>query len=363
MDFKTLKDILTLADVIDIMKRLGVGDITPLQGQDGFICRTICHNNHGGSHKLYYYHNDQLFHCYTQCGSMDIIELVNKVKGYDSLNASMRYIATQLGIDVHSYGFNNTKEEMISDWSFINNLYKKRKTKSEINLPLVDESVLNKFQDIYFQTWIDEGISIETMRKYGIKYSSSQQQIIIPHRNEKGELIGIRARNLNEDFCEMFGKYLPYRDMKGKQYNHPLSLNLFGLNENIETIKKLKKIMIVESEKGVLQTETMYPNNNFTVALCGKNLSQWQIKKILELGVEEVIVALDKQYESNGDLEEKEWSKYIRKRIIAPLAPYVKTYVIWDKENILKYKESPTDVNKETLEHLMKNKIFVGCFK
>lgn len=249
MDFKTLKDILTLSDVIDIVKRLGVNEVTPLQQQDGFITETICHNVPGkGSHKLYYYHNDQLFHCYTQCGSMDIIELVNRIKGYNSLNTSMRFIATQLGIDMHSYGFNNSNSDMISDWSFINSLYKKKKTNSVINLPVLEETIMNKFQDIYPQIWIDEGISIKSMQKYGIKYSSSQQQIIIPHRNENGELIGIRARNLNEEVCEMFGKYLPYRDLKGNQYNHPLSLNLFGLNENKETIKRLRKIMICESE-------------------------------------------------------------------------------------------------------------------
>lgn len=363
MDFKTLKDILTLADVIDIMKRLGVGDITPLQGQDGFICRTICHNNHGGSHKLYYYHQDQIFHCYTQCGSMDIIELVNRVKGYNSLNTSMRFIATQLGIDIHSYGFNNSNSDMISDWSFINSLYKKKKTNSVINLPVLEETIMNKFQDIYPQIWIDEGISIKSMQKYGIKYSSSQQQIIIPHRNENGELIGIRARNLNEEVCEMFGKYLPYRDLKGNQYNHPLSLNLFGLNENKETIKRLRKIMICESEKGALQCDSIYKDNNFTVGLCGKNLSHWQIKKILSLGVEEVIIALDKQYEEIGSVEYNAWQKYIRERLIKPLAPYVKVYVLWDTDNILGYKESPTDKGREVLEELMRKKVFVGCYK
>lgn len=363
MDFKTLKDILTLSDIIDIVKRLGVNEVTPLQEQDGFITQTICHNTPGqGSHKLYYYHNDQIFHCYTECGSFDIIELVNKVKGYNSLSASMKYIATQLGIDTHSYGF-NTKQEMISDWSFINSLYKRKKTHSVINLPLVEESLLNRFQEIYSQDWIAEGISVETMKKYGIKYSSSQQQIIIPHRNEKGELIGIRARNLNEEYCDLYGKYLPYRDIRGVQYNHPLSLNLFGLDKNIETIKRLKKIMICESEKGCLQSDSFYNDNNFTVALCGKNLSQWQIKKILELGVEEVIIALDKQYEEVGSVEYNAWQKYIRDRIIKPLAPYVKTYVLWDEEGVLGYKESPTDKGKDVLEYLMKNKIFVGCFK
>ena len=76
-----------------------------------------------------------------------------------------------------------------------------------------------------------------------------------------------------------------------------------------------------------------------------------------------MIIALDKQYEEVGSVEYKSWQKYIRERIIKPLAPYVKVYVLWDEEGIIGYKDSPTDRGKETLEHLMRNKIFVGCFK
>ncbi len=56
--------------------------------------------------------------------------------------------------------------------------------------------------------------------------------------------------------------------------------------------------MLVEAEKSVFQTDTMFGEDNFTVALCGSN--QPIIKKgmILMLGVREVIVALDKQYET-----------------------------------------------------------------
>jgi hypothetical protein len=79
------------------------------------------------------------------------------------------------------------------------------------------------------------------------------------------------------------------------------------------------------------------------------------------LGVSEVIIGLDKQYKVLGDEEEDKWSKHIRKKIIAPLAPYVRVSVLWDTENLLPYKASPTDVNKETLLKLMDKKIYVGC--
>ena len=362
MEFEELKKMLTVSDNIDIVKRLGVKDILPLEDKEGFICETICHNLHGGSHKLYYYHEDKLFVCYSQCGSMDIIELVNKAKRYGSVSTASKYITTQLGIDVNSYGFNTAKESMISDWEFIDSMYEKKRTSSIMELQEFDIRPLNTLQNIYSQEWIDDHISIETMIKYNIQYDCRQQQIVIPHYDEKGRLIGVRGRNLNEEYADLYGKYLPYRDFYGEQYNHPLSLNMFGIDKNMEAIKRSKKIMIVEGEKSCMQCDSYFRDDNFTVALCGKNLSNWQINKIIDLGVEEVIIALDKQFPSLDSIECTEWAKYIRERIIKPLAPYMKVYILWDEWDILGYKDSPCDKGKEVLLEMMKRKKYVGTF-
>ncbi|MEG0737542.1 MAG: hypothetical protein RR441_11775 [Longicatena sp.] len=79
------------------------------------------------------------------------------------------------------------------------------------------------------------------------------------------------------------------------------------------------------------------------------------------LGVKEVIVALDKQYEDLDTDECKKWAKRIKENIITPLAPYLKVSVLWDTTGLLQYKDSPTDRGKETLLKLMDNKIYVGC--
>lgn len=354
---------LTLSDVMDLVKRLG-GSILPLHKQEGFITQTICHNTRGGSNKLYYYHEDKTFTCYTNCGSMDIIELVNRIKRYNNPHTAMMYIVTQLGIDINSYGFNAVStQDRISDWDFIDKLYTKKTFKSEIPIETVDEKVMGTLQKMYYQGWIDENISIPTMIKYGVMYDDTNQQIVIPHRNHKGDLIGIRARNLNEEKADRFGKYLPWIDSRWNQYVHALSLNLFGLYENMETIKRVKKIMIVESEKGVYQTDTYYGKDNFTVALCGKNLSPWHKDMILSLGVNEVIIALDKQYTEVDSLEYHEWCKYLRERIIKQLSPYVKVSVLMDRKDLLEHKDSPTDKGKEVLEQLMDDKIYVETYK
>lgn len=118
--------------------------------------------------------------------------------------------------------------------------------------------------------------------------------------------------------------------------------------------------MLVEAEKSVLQTDTMFGDKNFTVALCGSNLTDYQKGIILMLGVREVIVALDKQYETLDSDECKKWAKHIKDKIIDKLSAYVVVTVIWDTSNLLGYKDSPTDKGKETLLELMDNKIYVG---
>jgi hypothetical protein len=144
-------------------------------------------------------------------------------------------------------------------------------------------------------------------------------------------------------------------------YNHPLGLNLYGIHKNKDTIIKKKKVMIVESEKGVLQCASMFGiDNNFTLALCGcAKISKTQLKLLLSLGINEVIIGLDRQYEKTGDEGYNTWLKHLKTKIINPLLPYFKVYVLWDTNDLLGYKDSPTDKGKEVLLKLMKNKIYI----
>jgi hypothetical protein len=81
------------------------------------------------------------------------------------------------------------------------------------------------------------------------------------------------------------------------------------------------------------------------------------------LGVKEVIIALDKQYVDLDSEECKEWAEHIKKKIIIPLAPYFVVTVLWDTNNLLGYKDSPTDKGKDILLQLMDNKIYVGTLE
>jgi hypothetical protein len=361
MTAQELKDKLTEDDIKQLLIYMDA-DIT-YEDDDLWISTTVCH--HGNKSKLYYYKDSKSFHCYTECGQMDIIGLVKNYNGYsdDEFYKAINWICVKLNIsDESQFGFFGDKPEPLSDWQFINNYKRSSKHIGNYdNKELIpyDKKVLNLFQEMYYQEWINEGISVDTMKKYGILYSTAQQKIIIPHYDYKNNLIGIRCRSLVEEDVEIFGKYSPLRIGK-KIYNHSLGQNLFGLNHNLEAIQRKQKIMLVEAEKSVMQTDTMFGDDNFTVALCGSNLTDYQRRMILNLKVKEVIVALDKQFESIDSQECKDWAAKIQKQIISQLSQYVKISILWDCNNLLPYKASPTDKGKEILLNLMDNKIIVG---
>lgn len=339
MTAQELKSKLTEDDIKKLLELMGATFY--YEDDDMWITDTICH--HGTKPKLYFYKDSMSFHCYTECGQLDIIGVVMGYKGYEQeeFQKAINWISVKLNLDNHVYGFG--KQEQISDWEFIKKYKKNKKVKpkDKILVPY-DKNILNIFQHFYCQSWIEEGISVETMKKYNILYSTWQQKIIIPHYDMNNNLVGVRSRALLPDDIELFGKYAPFK-IGNKFYNHSLGLNLFGLNHNINAIQKKRKIMLVEAEKSVFQTDTMFGEDNFTVALCGSNLTDYQKGMILMLGVREVIVALDKQYQTLDSDECKNWSQHIKDKIIDKLSPFISVSVLWDSTNLLGYKDSPTD--------------------
>lgn len=354
MTSRELKDKLTEEDIKRLLVEMGA--TISEENDEYWISDTICH--HGRSQKLYYYKDSKSFHCYTECGQMDILSVVMGYKGYEveELQKAINWICIKLNIDNCEYGFG--KQEKISDWEFIRKYKRPKKKQNDKKLVEYDTSILKIFKKWYTKDWIEEGISVKTMEKYNIAYSPWQQKIIIPHYAMNNQLIGVRGRSMIDEDVELFGKYTPFK-AGDKIYKHSLGQNLFGLNHNVKAIQSKRKIMLVEAEKSVMQADTIYGKNNFTVALCGNNLTDYQKGLILMLGVKEVIIGLDKQYETLNSEECEKWAKHIKDKIVNPLSPFVNVYVLWDTNDLLPYKSSPTDKGEETLLKLMRNKIYV----
>ena len=360
MDAKTLKSKLKLQDIKIILKSLNA-IIWEENDNEIILSTSLCHGG-DSPNKLYYIKDGGYFYCQTHChGDVDILKIVGNSKNLN-LPQSINYICALLGISDIKYGFTDERIPIINDWDFINSygIRYDNFNKLDDTLIPINKNILNVFQNIYTTDWINEGISKDVMKAYNISYSTLRQSIIIPHFDMNNNLIGIRQRALLDFDIENFGKYTPY-SLCGKMYNHKLNLNLYGINKNKKAIQKTKKVMLVESEKSVLQSASMFGiNDNFTLALCGcSKLSNYQINLLLSLDIQEVIIGLDKQYENTSSEEHSIWQKHLREKIINPLLPYFKVYVLWDTTDLLDYKNSPTDKGKDVLLKLMKNKIYI----
>ncbi len=352
-DKDILKNSLTEQDITDIVKGLGAAAPT-YDNHNNLIFETVCHNPPGmGKFKLYYYDNTKLFTCYTDCGeSFDIYELVKRAKlqegnvlsFLDAIDYVKNYKHVEGDID---------RELCINDWDFIKQYY--RKKMEQIRLPVYQETYLEKFLSMYYIGWIKEGISIQTMRKYGIKYCPIENKIIIPHYDKEGRLIGIRGRAL--DPIEVtYRKYAPVT-IQRELCSYPVSFNLYGLNFNHRNILKNNKIILFEGEKSVLKCESFYPNNNISVAVLGSNISNYQREMVLDLKIEEIIIAFDKEWENR---DEKIASLKKMQEVGRRFAPYARVYLLFDKnDELIKKGEAPCDRGKETMESLLRQKIEV----
>jgi len=346
VDANEIKQTLSNNDLISFLNDLGA---EPQRKGNNIHCKTICHNGH--KHKLIYFGDSKLFRCFTgNCGSMDIYGLVGRVMDLDFYD-SFKYVCMKFGISYKSEFFESDR----IDNSFFQKFKKK---KEKIDLKKLDKKILDSYWDLYHKSWIDDGISINSMKKFSIKFSIMDNQIIIPHFDIDGNLIGVRARNLNPELVEDGKKYMP-ACWKKKVLKHPTGESLYGLNITKENVEKYKTIILFESEKSVLQLDTMIPNMSIGACLSGSNMTFHQLDILKTLNIDEVIIALDKEYEEVGSQEEKFYAQKITRVFIDKLAPYYRTSVIWDTEGLLDLKDSPTDKGLEVFSKLFEQRIVV----
>ena len=367
-----IKNSLSIEQVFDLVSDLG-GEPAMYSGY--FIAQTICHNHPGdGSHKLYYYDNTKLFRCYTECEppTFDIFELVCKIKNiagekklrYNqkftdwNLYDAVQYVANFYHIEEENENFSQKRTEL-QDWEILNKYEENNLENQEqlIELRVFDNKILQFFPQPHFLDWEAEGIDYQVSKHRGICYDSRTHGIIIPHYDINNNLIGIRERTLVKEY-EIYGKYRP-AILNGVMYNHPLGFNLYNINNAKDQIKIIKKAIVFEGEKSCLKYASYFgEENDISVAVCGSSLINYQVQLLLSLGTKEIVMAFDKQYQESGD---KEWKSLTEKYISFKnkYGKFINISFIWDKENLLNYKDSPIDQGKDNFLTLFKNRIFL----
>ena len=98
--------------------------------------------------------------------------------------------------------------------------------------------------------------------------------------------------------------------------------------------------------------------NNIAVASCGSTISTYQFDLLKDLGIDELIIAYDRQFKEIGDTEFHQDVKLL-KQLANKFKNYVTVSILFDKDNKLGYKQSPIDCGRETFEYLFNHRIIM----
>lgn len=349
MNYQEIVENLEVDKVKELLIQLGATNI--VDKETHFILPTICHNENAdeASMKLYFYKDTKLFVCYTECGNMSIFKFLKEY--YET-----RQIEYDWYQDVLQVILNCSLYKKVGDfqggYKTQRDNYAQKKDRKD--LPFFPKGVLDVFTKTYPVEWLNDGISSRAMDKFNIKYSISQNKIIIPHYDVNDNLVGIRGRALNEWEIENLGKYMPVQ-IEQKWYSHPLSLNLYGLNVNKENIKQCGVCYLFEAEKSVMQVESFNTILNCSAAVCGSQLNKFQIDLLIRTcQPKEIILCFDKE-EIKGE------DKYFEKlwNLCNKYKNYCNFSFVYDRENLLNLKDSPSDKGEKIFKKLLEKRIIV----
>lgn len=300
-----------------------------------------CANKDGDNKQAIVVWNNEYLPCVNYTRQMvsngrktDIIDLVCFTKNL-TFPEALQYICNVLGIEYY-HDFNADVPESLQITDLI--LKMNQNHGYDIDQPLkpISKNILSYYKNRVNNLFLKDNISYETQQDFQIGYDDSTNRITIPIFSEIGDLVGVKGRLFKEELSSDDLKYV---------YIEPCQRSkiIYGLNKTIPYIKKAGRVYVPEAEKGVLQLWE-YGDRN-AGATGGKELSQQQIELLTRLGVD-IIFVQDK------DVKQEEIEE-----LASHFVDQIPIYYIYDNDNILDEKESPTD-NPEKWKYLKQNNLY-----
>jgi len=268
----------------------------------------------------------------------NIFTLCQTIKNY-SFSEANRYIHNLFGLE-YKFKFNKKNDTDFKDPLEIFKKVKKKKYTDINNLDVINEDCLSEYIPYIHIEWVrEDGIMPWTSKVFNIGYSVNKKRIVIPHRywsGEKNDYVGVIGRTIIKEW-EMLDipKYFPLK-------NFPKSMNIYGLQENYQTIQEAGYCVLYEAEKSVLKRHSR--NDGTGVAVCCHDISDEQVKILIGLNVD-VVIAFDKGISIEHIRSACDRFYGIRT-----------VYYIYDKYDLLKEKESPADATNRIYTYLLKYK-------
>lgn len=352
---KTLKSSLKVDDHKKICKALGIPIFSESSNQIVYWSGEKNANPLSGSPKLFFYKDKGVYVGYTSGCTYDIISLTQKrlslLKQPSSFMDAINFILSVADLKIDS--IQRINKPHICNWEEGLGKFVRLKHGDSILTPY-DDSILDQLETKFYQGWIDEGISIDTMLKYEIKWYERTSQIVIPCRDRMGELIGIRCRNIDPDRAA-YAKYMPLTLLDGKDYRFNTNSVFFGINYNWDTIERTGHAVLVEGEKSVLKADTWWGRDNNVLALYGSQIGMTKRNQLVKMGINHVTLALDSDFHEICD---EEYDKFEKKVLaLAKLFKgYAKVDIVYNNIGLNAYKASPFDFDEATYNFMWENR-------
>ena len=215
----------------------------------------------------------------------------------------------------------------------------KKKSGKAVNPKYLPDDYMDRYEvdKDRLEIWRDEGISDDSMVKFGVRYDPFSNRIVYPVRDLNGRIVNVGGRTLDPLFKEHNQrKYCYFYQWNGAM------CTIYGLFENKKEILRKREIILFEGCKSVLKADTWGIWN--TAAILTSHLSPYQMIELAKLGCT-VVFALDKDVDIRKDHN------------INKLKQYVNVQYIIDKGNVLGEKDSPVDKGEAVFRELYDNRI------
>ena len=254
---------------------------------------------------------------YYKCGYAEAIEKLKAFAGMDGEIASRR----KLSVVEVAKRFSKPKKAQ----------------KSGKAAPLPDDYMERyEKQDDKLDVWRKEGISDASLDKFQVYYDSFSDRLVYPIRSIDGKSINGGGRTLDSRWKEKKLRKYTYFKQWGE-------LNtIYGLAENMESIREKREIILFEGCKSVLLADTWGVHN--TGAILTSHLNPNQMKILIQLGCR-VVFALDKEVCIRDDYN------------IRRLKQFVRVEYVWDKWDLLDEKDAPVDKGPEAWQKLYEGRL------
>ena len=268
----------------------------------------------------------------------DIFTLVMEIKNI-SFGKANQYIHNLLGLE---YSYNKDKKEEKKDPLAIFKRIKRQRYAIDKDIPVYDDSLMKEYIDLPHIDWVREGVMPFSCKRFNIGYSYDRKRIVIPERKwdgDENEYIGISGRTTIPNY-KMFD--IPKFFKLSKTY--PKGMNVYGLNENYQSIQENGYAVVLEAQKSVLKRHSR--KDETAVSIGGCELTEEQVRILISLNVE-IIIALDEGIDINHIRQECD-----------KFYPIRKVSYIYDKWDLIKKgsKDSPADMPNKVYNFLRKHR-------